>query len=348
MKSRSLFPIIAVCLAAAACGGGGSSAPPPVAVTPPPPAPPPPPPPPPATGSVEREISPQLTNAALTANLSPYVAINPDPAVSAKNRLFVMLPGTTAVPRFYRFILRTGAPRGYHAIGLTYPNDEAIGTLCANSLVADCAGLARNEVITGADTSPLVSVDRANSITGRLISLLTYLAATFPNEGWGQYLVNGQPNWSVITIAGHSQGAGHAAYLAKQQSLDRSVMFSGAGDVGVAPGSVAPWLTLPNVTPASRQYGFTHVADGLVPLALALRNWDVLGLGALGATASVDGASAPFGGSHKLTTNAAPNPAAMGLTADLPHAAPVVDVATPLTPAGTPLYAPVWIYLAFP
>lgn len=346
MQSRNLFTIIAVCLALSACGGGSggaSSVPPPVAVTPPPP-----PPPPPSSASVERDINPALTNSAININLSPHVAINPGPGIAAKGRLFVMLPGTTAVPRFYRFILRTGAPRGYHAIGLTYPNDEAIGTLCANSAVADCAGLARNEVITGADTSPLVNVDRANSVTGRLVSLLTYLANTFPTEGWGQYLVNGQPNWSVITVAGHSQGSGHAAYLAKQQLLDRTVMFSGPGDVGIAPGSVAPWLNLPNVTPASRQYGFTHVADGLVPLALAVRNWDILGLGGFGAEVSVDGNSPPLASSRKLTTNAAPNPNGAGLTADAPHGAPVVDVVTPLTPGGTPLFAPVWIYLAFP
>ncbi len=313
---------------------------PPVSVTPPPsPA---------ASASVEREILPALTNAAITTNLSAHVVINPDPAVAAKGRLFVMLPGTTAVPRFYRFILRTGAPRGYHAIGLTYPNDEAIGALCATSAVADCAGLARNEVITGTDTSPVVSVDRANSITGRLVSLLTYLSATFPNEGWAQYLVNGQPNWSVITVGGHSQGSGHAAYLAKQQLLDRSVMFSGPSDVGIAAGSVAPWLNLPNITPASRQFGFTHTSDGLVPLALVTRNWDVLGLSAFGVATSVDTTSPLFANARMLTTNAPPNPGALGLTPDLPHASPVVDVATPLTAAGTPLYAPVWVYLAFP
>ncbi len=280
--------------------------------------------------------------------MSAHVAINPDPAVAAKGRLFVMLPGTTAVPRFYRFILRTGAPRGYHAIGLTYPNDEAVATLCATSPIPDCAGMARNEIITGSDTSPLVDVNRANSITGRLVSLLTYISATFPNEGWGQYLVGGQPRWSAITVAGHSQGSGHAAYLAKQQLLDRSVMFSGPGDVGVQPGSMAPWLNLPNVTPPSRQYGFTHVADGLVPLALVTRNWDVLGLGAFGAEVSVDGGAPPYANARKLVSNAAPNPAAMGLTSDLGHGAPVVDVATPLNTSGTPLYAPVWIYLAFP
>jgi hypothetical protein len=336
----------AIALILSACGGGSDAGS--TGTAPPPPTTPPAPPPPVGVPSVERDIDPLLTSSAISSNFAPHVAINPDPSVPAKGRLFIMLPGTDAVPRFYRFILRTGAPRGYHAIGLTYPNDQAIGDICSNSTVADCAGLARNEVITGTDSSPLVNVNPANSIAGRLIALLTYLAATFPNEGWGQYLINGQPNWSVITVAGHSQGSGHAAYLAKLQNLDRSVMFSGPSDVGIAPGSPAPWLSLPNITPASRQYGFTHVADTLVPFSLVIRNWGLIGLGAFGSPISVDATAPPYANARQLMTSAAPNPNPPGPTASPTHGAPVVDVLTPLTPAGTPLFAPVWIYLAFP
>ncbi len=346
MKPTALSAALAIGLALSSCGGGsGGSSSGGTGVTPPPA---PPPPPPPVAASVERDINPAVTNAAINTNLSAYTAINPDPGVAAKGRLFLMLPGTGAIPRFYRFILRTGAPRGYHTIGLTYPNDTAIGTLCAGSAVADCAGLARNEVITGSDTSPLVSVDRANSITGRLISLLTYLNSTYPNEGWGQYLAGGQPNWAIITVAGHSQGSGHAAYLAKQQNLDRTVMFSGPADTGITAGSQAPWLSLPNITPASRQYGFTHTGDTLVPLALVGRNWDQIGLAAFGVAVSVDGAAQPFGNSRKLTTSLAPNPNPPSPVPDPEHSSPIVDAVTPLTAAGTPAYAPVWNHIAFP
>ncbi len=349
MKFSNLSSILAICLALTACGGGGgdtSVAPPPIGTAPPPPPSPPPAPPPVGTASVERDIDPVLTSSAISSNFSSHVAINPGSAVAAKGRLFVILPGTGGVPRNSRLILRTGAPRGYHAIGLSYPNDETIGGLCANSTVPDCTGLARNEVITGTDSSPLVNVNQANSITGRLIALLTYLAATFPNEGWGQYLVGGQPNWSVITVAGHSQGSGHAAFLAKLQNLDRTVMFSGPSDVGIAPGSSAPWLSLPNVTPVSRQYGFTHTGDTLAAFAMVTRNWGLIGLAAFGAPVSVDSIAAPFADSRQLMTNAAPNPS--GQTPFPTHGAPVVDAVTPLTPTGTPLFAPVWIYLAFP
>lgn len=354
MHSRLLAASLAA-LVLSGCGGGSDAPPvavsPPVSVapipTPPPsPTPPPAPVPAPAPASVEREVSPALTSAAITTNLSPHITINPDATVVARNRLFVMLPGTGGIPRNQRLILRTAAARGYHAVGLTYPNDEAITQLCATSAVDDCTGLARREVITGEATSPLVSVTAPNSIRARLTAVLTYLHATYPTEGWGQFLATGQPDWSRLTIAGHSQGAGHAAYMAKLFSLDRTVMFSAPGDTGAAPGTLAPWLSLPNVTPVSRQYGFIHSADELAPASLVIASWGRIGLGAFGAAVSVDTIGPDYGGSHQLTTSAPPNPAS---PRDAPaHGATVVDVSTPLTATGEPLYRPVWIYLAFP
>ena len=299
-----------------------------------------------APASTEREIAPATTNAAIVTGASTHVVTNPDPLIAAKGRLFVMLPGTGGTPRNQRLILRTGPPRGYHAIGLAYPNEQAINGLCATSPVDDCTGLARREVITGEDTSSLVAVDAANSIGGRLTALLIHLHRLYPTEGWGQYLVEGRPTWSSITVAGHSQGGGHAAYMAKLYLLDRSVMFSSPGDTGAARGTLAPWLGLPNVTPAARQYGFTHTADELVAYNLAIASWQRLGLDAFGQPVSVDGAASGYGGSHQLVTSAPPNPASTRDAAA--HGATVVDAPTPLTAQGEPLYRPVWIYLAFP
>lgn len=350
-KKRAGPLALGIIFALASCGGedssGGGAPPVTVPVTPPAPPPPPPPPPPPAAASVEREITPTATNPGLTDNLSAHFTINPAPA-SARNRLFVMLPGTTAIPRFYRLIVRAGATRGYHSVGLTYPNDEAVGTICTGSTRPDCPGEVRREIITGEDRSPLVAISPANSITGRLTSLLTYLHTTYPSEGWGQYLFGGLPNWSAITVAGHSQGAGHAGYIAKLHVLDRAVMFSGPGDTGNGGGSPALWILQPNATPAARQYGFTHKADELVPYALVAFNWDQLGLGAFGAPFSVDNSAAPYGDRRQLTTDiaVAVNPLSPG-TAPA-HSATVVDALTPLTPSGEPLFLPVWNYMAFP
>jgi hypothetical protein len=342
------LPIL-ISLALVACGGDDGGGPP-TGTAPPTPAPTssPSPTPTPPPASVERNILPADTNAAITTNLAAHFAVNPAPQVPARGRLFVMLPGTGATAGVYREIVRTGAARGYHALGLTYPNDEAVGSLCSLSADPDCAGRVRREIITGEDTSTLVSVNTANAIIARLTALLQFLDRTFPAEGWGQFLAGGQPDWSRITVAGHSQGGGHAGYLAKLFALDRAVMFAAPGDTGVAPGTAAQWVSLPNVTAASRQYGFIHTGDPLVPLATASRAWDVIGLGAFGPLTSVDGNTAPFGNARQLTTALPPNPNPTGLSASPNHGAPVVDAVTPRDAQGRPLYAPVWIYLAFP
>jgi hypothetical protein len=293
---------------------------------------------------VVREIAPAATSPQITTNLSSHFAINPAPAVTPRGRLFVMLPGTGAVPAFYQQILRVGAARGYHTIGLTYPNDMAIELTCGGSPSGDCTALARREIITGADVSPLVAVNSANSINGRLTALLTYLQAQYPGDGWGQFLVGGTPDWSRISVGGHSQGSGHAAYMGKLVALDRVAMFSGPGDNFA--GAVAPWLSQPGPTPAARHYGFTHSGDTLVPYPLALATWNALGLGASGPPTNIDGALAPYANSHQLVTGAAPNLTVPNIAPE--HSATVVDAITPVTAQGAFVFQPVWEYMLFP
>ncbi|MBU1324677.1 MAG: hypothetical protein KJ676_05500 [Alphaproteobacteria bacterium] len=284
----------------------------------------------------------------MTTNTAAHFVVAPDPAAGVRNRLFVMLPGTGGIPRFYREIARTGAARGYHAVGLTYPNDVAVGDLCAASADPDCAGKVRREILTGLDYSPLVVVDRDGSIIGRLEDLIRHLNLTYPSEGWGQLLFSGDLNWSRVTVAGHSQGSGHAAYLGKLHLLDRVVMLSGPSDLGTSPTTPALWPGVPGLTPADRHYGFTHLDDDLVPFGLVSTNWSLLGLAPFGPVTSVDDATAPYGSSHRLITRAPPNPNPIGPTPSPRHASPVVDAFTPLDAQGAPLYRPVWIYLAFP
>jgi hypothetical protein len=257
-----------------------------------------------------------------------------------------MLPGTTGLPTFYREIVRTGAQRGYHAIGLTYPNAVTVASFCVGSADPDCVGKARAEIITGTDTSPVVTISAANSISGRLADLLRHLHALHPAEGWNQFLAGGAPDWSRISLAGHSQGAGHAAYAAKLFSLNRVAMFAGPGDTAASGVGPAPWMSLPNVTPADRLYGFTHVNDELVPVNFLLTAWTALGLGAFGPAVSVDGASAPYGGTRRLTS--ALTPVANAAVPEPAHSAPVVDAVTPRDGSGVPLYRPVWIHMALP
>ncbi len=348
MRFKNIVSIFALAGLISACGGGGSQTSPVAVVPPPVPSPPPPPPPTSAPPSVERNINPALTDAAITGNFSAHIAINPDPAVAPRNRLVVMLPGTTAIPNTYREFTRTGQSRGYHSIGLAYPNEDTIVSLCATSTDPDCIGNARLETITGDDTSSVTSVNRANSIVGRLVSLLRFLDTSFPAEGWGQYLSGNQPNWALITVAGHSQGAGHAGYLSKLVNMDRAVMFSGPGEQGIVAGTPVRWLSLPNVTPAARQYGFTHTADPQARFAIVTLSWRTIGMDAFGPLVSVDSISSPFANTRQLQTSAPPNPNPTGPSVAPDHGAPVVDAVTPRSASGEPVFRPVWAYLAYP
>jgi hypothetical protein len=316
-------------LVLAGCGGGGGGTPATPTPTPPP-------------ASTERLVLPQSTDPAVSASLAAHVAINPQPGVTAKRRLFVFLPGTFADPALYRTILRTGAAQGYHAIGLSYPNDQTVASRCQGNADADCIWNARREVVTGVDVSPVIAVPSADSIVNLTGKLLAWLHAQYPSEGWGDFLVGGAVDWSRVVVAGHSQGGGHAVAMGKLFPLLRGVFFSSLADTNPA----APWLARPGATPVERQYGFTHQRDALVPYDQALAVWNALGLAAFGAPYLVDGAAPPASSSRQWVTNVQPNES--GGSPFPVHGATVVDNATPLAANGTPVLAPVWIALCFP
>lgn len=292
--------------------------------------------------SVVRQVTPSSTDGAIDTANDPHVAVRPGSGVTMRGKLFVFLPGTGAVPTMQQLILRTAAARGYHAIGLSYPNLEAVGVLCADDVDPDCFWDVRREVITGLNTSARLTVIPANAVINRLEKLLRHLQNLYPSEGWGQYLAGGSVEWSRLTLAGHSQGGGHVGVLAKLVALDRAVYFSSPADWRQVADVPASWLARPNVTAASRQFAFIHERDQLVPVMEARANWVALGLAAFGPEISVDDASAPYGNSHRLTARAVP------LLAGAYHGATVVDAATPRTASGAPLFEPVWIYLAVP
>ena len=288
---------------------------------------------------------PQATDAAITQALQAHVAINPAPGVSAAGKLVVFFPGTQAQPDGYLLILRAAAAKGYHAIGLNYVNGAAVGQLCATDTDTDCHGKVRLEVITGQDASPLVAVGTADAIINRLAKLLVYLNATYPKEGWGQFLDAQQtPVWAQLNVAGHSQGGGHAGVLAKMYSLNRAAYFSSPADWRNAVNAPASWMSRASNTPPSRQYGFSHLRDPLVPWANVVPIWRALQLDTLGAPVSVDGTASPFGGTHQLSTDATPG---SGLSTAA-HGATVYDISVPKNPDGSPVFAPVWSYLLFP
>lgn len=296
----------------------------------------------PLPSSVERQVTPSATDAVINTADEPHVAINPSPSVTAAGRLFVFLPGTGALPTQYRMILRVGAAHGYHAIGLNYPNPTAVGVLCAADTDAECFWNVRREVISGTNTSALLDVSTANSIVNRLQKLVAHLDRQYPTEGWGQYLTGGAIEWSKVVISGHSQGGGHAGVLTKLYAMSRACFFSSPADWRLVSDVPAPWTFRANVTDVSRQFGFTHVEDQLVPYMHLRDIWQAMGLGAFGAPVSADVRFPPYDSSHQLNTTATP------VIDGSYHGSTVVDAATPKTPQGAAVFAPVWTYLCFP
>ncbi len=286
----------------------------------------------------DRTVPSAIIHAVWPWDTDPEIAVRPgrhfsylDPEAASAGKLFVFLPGTGATPGVYRLILDTAASLGYHALGLAYVNDRAVNEICRGG-PKDCQRDVRMEILDGTDRTDLVAVDRPNSVENRLLRVLQYLEANYPEEGWGQFLNGEEFRWETMMFAGHSQGGGHAAILGKLHALYRVGMFNAT--------EPAEWTEEPlseTPTPPDRYYGIAHTRESaFLPFVLS---W--LRLGLPGDLADVDGAEPPYGDARMLMTSVAAPPARY-------HGVDIVDSFTPVLEDGTPLFRPVWTYLINP
>jgi len=58
--------------------------------------------------------------------------------------------------------------------------------------------------------------------------LLQYLVTEYPDEGWEPFYYAGEPAWNKVTLSGHSQGGGFAAYIAASERVARVARIFGA------------------------------------------------------------------------------------------------------------------------
>jgi hypothetical protein len=287
-----------------------------------------------SVSAVDATISPDY------GGIRAYVPV----AGAKRQQLFVFLPASPLSPRAYQLVGEYAAAAGLYSIGLPYPNARAVNALCTGSADTHCHGDVRQALLAGGDVplaTPAISVSTSDSIQHRLAKTLTYLNATYPTAGWGQFLdAGGNVQWSRVRVGGHGEGGVQAAYIATQIPVVQACLLSAPGDAsGNGP---APWITAAttaSATPGSQFFAFTHRQDALTSLASLQTAWTALGLP--GAPTSVDAAAPPYGNSHQLTSNLALD---WGLDY---HSITAVDMATPLNADGTATYAPAWTAACF-
>ena len=209
------------------------------------------------------------------------------------------------------------ATRGFHFIGPCYAAAYGVGNCGAH--IGDC----RLEAFDAVDRTDVISIARPDSLEERIIRMVLHLQSVNPQGDWAYYLVDGQPRWNRIIIAGISHGASTAGLIARVRPVARAVLLSGPLDTGQA------WLTQPTVTAPDLLWGFSHTRDG--QHNGHLQAFEVLQLP--GAPTRIEDAGAPWGGSQRLITSVDAG------NADQSHSA---TQAGPRTADGGYVFAPVW------
>lgn len=286
-------------------------------------------------------VQPQITDSSIDRNLqNHYLSINR--TVAQKNQLFLFFPGTGAVPFNYLEVTNTAADLGFHAVALSYPNEEAVNDLCgAPNSNLDCYGNVRLEIKDGIDRTASVAVSRPNSIENRLLKLLIYLRRERPAENWQQFLIDDSTvNWTRVVVAGHSQGGGHAGIIARFHPVLRSIQFA-AMDYNFLAGAPANWIaraeTTPNASMPDKFWAFSHARDEQVNFTtLSTRVWTAYQMPQFGAIVNVDNAAPPFSDSHSLTSNR---------ECEVFHGCIAADARLVRDQNGVPVYKPIWQYL---
>ena len=83
-------------------------------------------------------------------------------------------------------------------------------------------------------------------------------ASLGPASAWAPFLNNtGAPQWSKITVGGHSRASTFPALLSKFYPIERGVMWGGAGDYQRDAGAAArpaAWLSGPSLIDGANMY----------------------------------------------------------------------------------------------
>jgi dienelactone hydrolase len=192
--------------------------------------------------------------------------------------LLVYLPGTNGKPVAVMTFLEVAANSGFRVISLAYDDKPSVAQACFQDVNPECDEQVRQKRIFGDDVTKNIDDSGSEAIVNRLVKLLQKLQRDHSDQNWGAYLSNGEPNWGRIVISGHSQGGGMAAFIGKQKSVARVVIFSGGWDaqeddsfgLPLSPTKPAAWLKRSSVTPIANWFAAYHEKEAMAErLALA-------------------------------------------------------------------------------
>lgn len=218
---------------------------------------------------VEHQIKPSAIDPGVRQFDEPSIALT-DPDLPADAPLAIFMPGTGGKPSNALGLLGVIAAQGYRVISLEYDDDPAVSQVCPRDPDPACSTTFREMRVYGTGTSRQVSNPTAEAIVPRLVAALKALDRAAPGEHWGAYLDGDQPRWERIVVSGLSQGAGMAAFIAKQHAVRRVVLFSSPWDSTGSDHHPAPWLSLPSATPPERwqaEYNKRERTAGLITAA---------------------------------------------------------------------------------
>ena len=160
---------------------------------------------------------------------------------SSTSLLLLFLPATNATPAETSEFEDEAATGGYRVIGLRYRDVPGVMDACPHAS-PDCPERIRQQRVFGDLATGTEGNGPSQSIVHRLTALLTELDRAHPEDGWKEYLDDGHPRWRRVAVAGLSQGAGMAAFIAQREAVARVILFSGPFDNYGVGDSVASWL----------------------------------------------------------------------------------------------------------
>ena len=315
-------------------------------------------------GPGQRTVDPRLTDPALASELI-FQHIVQAPSGTVRNKLALVFHGTGANPQAHTELVNALSGDGYHVAAVRYNAVLSATGGCPDVTQADdpdCHQNLRAETVFGQSVADpeghafdhqLLNITRTSSVMNRTLKLVNYLAATFPAEGWGQYLAldaNGNCvssnttygtcnlNWTKVVLVGHSQGGSVALYMSSFYPVARVGMLSGAYDAwdnGNGTLTTANWvLARKSTIPVAKVIEFVHTKDvGLARIRAVEKS-----LGISGAETNVLSSSRPWGYSQRLITTITPS---CPLDASQAHNATAQDLCAP-----DGQFVPVWRYVA--